>query len=54
MEKTFLCTYMVTDYLPNVVTLGVCVELSKIINQRSHAWRKIQHTVHKLAKGNFP
>ncbi len=45
--------YMVKDYLLNVVTLSLHVELTKVIHKRSHAWREVQDTIHKMAKRNL-
>ncbi len=44
---------MIINYLPDIINLSVCVELSKVIHQRSHAGRKIQHSVYKVAERNF-
>ena len=43
---------MIMDYPSDIITLSACIELAKVIDERSHAGRKIQHTVHKLPKGN--
>ncbi len=45
--------YMVKDYLLNVVTLCLHVELTKVKDKRSHAWREVQDTIHKMAKRNL-
>ncbi len=44
---------MVIDDLTGVFILSNCVELAKVIDQRAHTRRKLQHTVHQLTQGNF-
>ena len=44
---------MVLDNLTGVVILSSCVELAKVIDQRAHTRRQLQHTVHQLAQGDL-
>ncbi len=44
---------MVIDYLLNVGTLCLHVELTKVIHKRSHAWWEVQDTINKMAKRNL-
>ena len=39
-------THMVMDNLNGIVSLSVCVELTKVIDQRSHTGREVNHPVH--------
>ena len=39
-------THMVMDYLGGIVSLSVCVELTKVIHQWPHTGRKVNHPVH--------
>ena len=48
-----VATYMIVDYLPDIVTLSASIELSKVIHKRSHAGRQVQHTIHQLTKRDF-
>ncbi len=41
------------NYLPDVVTFSVSIQLPKVVHQRSHARRQVKHTVHQLAKWNL-
>lgn len=47
-------TYMIMDYLSDVITFSVHVELPKVIHQGAHAGRQVQHTIHQLAERDFP
>ena len=43
-------TYVIMDDLSDVVILCHLLQLSKVIDQRSHAGREVKHTVHQLAE----
>ncbi len=45
---------MIRDNVINVVAFRFRVQLSKVIDQRSHTRREVQHTIHKLTQGDFP
>ena len=44
---------MIMDNMLNVVILCILLELSKVVDQRSHAGREVKHTVHKFTKRNM-
>ena len=46
-------SYMVHDNLLSVVLLSSGVELSKVVHERPHAWRKVKHPVHQLTEWDF-
>ena len=43
-------TYVIMDDLSDVVILRHLLQLSKVIDQRSHTGREVKHTVHQLAE----
>ena len=45
---------MVRDNLSDVLSFLAGVQCTKVIDQRSHAWRKVLHSVHKVPKRNSP
>ena len=45
---------MVRDNLSDVLSFLAGVQFTKVINQRSHAWRKVLHSVYKIPKRNCP
>ncbi len=44
---------MVHDDLTGVVIFSSCVELAKVIDQRAHTRRQLQHTVYQLTQGDL-
>ena len=44
---------MVLDNLTGVVMLCASIELTKVIDQRGHTWREVQHSIHQLTQGNL-
>ena len=44
---------MIFDNLACVVTLSPSVELSKVIDQRSHTGRKVKDSIHQLTEWDF-
>ena len=51
--KIIIGSHMAKNYLSGVSTLCLCVELAEVINQRSHAGWKFQHSVYQLAQGDL-
>ena len=45
---------MVRDNLADVLSFFAAVQLAEVINQRSHAWRKVLHLIYKVLKRNCP
>ena len=43
-------SHMILDNLSDVVILGSLLQLPKVIDQWSHAGRKVENTVHQLTE----
>ena len=41
---------MIMDDLFDIIILSPLLQLSKVIDQRSHAGREVKHSVHQLAE----
>lgn len=48
-DRQTVSSHMVMDYLLSIVLLCVTCELAKVIDQWSHAGRKVNYTVHQLS-----
>ena len=46
-------SYMNLNNLTDVVFFCFSVELTKVIDQRCHAGREVQHPIHQLTKRDF-
>jgi hypothetical protein len=44
---------MIMDNLSDIVIFSSFFELTKVINQRSHAGRKVKYTIYQLTQGDL-